>query len=152
MAFHKSNQFDLFSLYWPMRARRGQPQRAAGGGAWWSWQATCPIRAQLALHRVTRYVTVDNKSLRLHLSARELPTQKQNVRHVQRLRCSGSADILTKISRFSFTGKPTDPMLRDQRDSRVSLSEKNIYARATYKPFLAVFIYLYSVWWIIKCN
>lgn len=75
MAVPKSDQFDLFGLYWPMRERRGQPQRAAEGGAGSSWQAACPIKAELALHRVTRYVTVDNKSLRLHLGARALNTK-----------------------------------------------------------------------------
>lgn len=74
--FTNQISFDLFSLYWPIRKRRGQPQRAEGGGLDGEGQIACPIRGELAHRRVTRYVTVDNKSLRLHLSARELPNTK----------------------------------------------------------------------------
>ena len=55
---------------------------------------------------------VDNKSPHLHLSAQALHVQKQNVRHVHRLCCSGSAGILTKISRFRRKGGRLTSQLR----------------------------------------
>ncbi len=63
---HKSSRVDLFRLQRPMRMREEGTRMAA-----------CPIRTELARERVTRYVTVDNKSLRLHLSARE-PSQHKS--------------------------------------------------------------------------
>jgi len=42
-------------------------------------QDACPIRAELARARVMHYVTVDNKSLRLHLSAREHSQHKSKM-------------------------------------------------------------------------
>lgn len=74
--FTNQISFDLFSLCWPIRRRRGQPQRAGRGGLDGEGQIACPIRGEFAHYRVMRYVTVDNKSLRLHLSARELPNTK----------------------------------------------------------------------------
>lgn len=125
-----SNKFESPSPHWPMRVHRVQPQNECNRRTREEVQASWPIQDELA-HR-NRDVTIDNISLRLHLSARELSQHKSKMSAMFR----GSAApvcgyFLQKCAVFA-TGRPPNPQLQT-RGTVKSHCQQNIRALITYK-------------------
>lgn len=156
-SFLLANSHKNKSSWWrgvyQLSARFDQWERVEGtrGGVHGDWRASWPMCA-LRFGKKERRLC-DNKSLRLHLNARDFSQHKSKMSAGRIGGCVAPGRRVFGAKNCPFFSPPgSRPTLTTSlKDNKVSLTKKKYVRRVKYKKNVLA-NYLHSVWWIIECN